>query len=53
MRIYLKAMLIGLALGCLVATVIYAANEQMQPPTMRVLSTHEALERGWSPRFEE
>lgn len=51
--IYLKAALIGLLLGCTIAAATYVADRQMQPPTMRVLSTHEALERGWSPRFEE
>jgi hypothetical protein len=53
MRWIFEAMLIGLALGIAVAALFYQIERHYWPEPMRVLSTVEALDRGWAYEFEE
>jgi hypothetical protein len=53
MRWILEAVLIGLLLGIAVAALFYQVERYYWPEPMRVLSTVEALDRGWAYEFEE
>jgi hypothetical protein len=53
MKWIFEAMLIGLALGIAVAALFYQVERYYWPEPMRVLSTVEALDRGWAYEFEE
>jgi hypothetical protein len=54
MKWIFEAVLIGLALGIAVAALFYQVERYYWPDApMRVLSTVEALDRGWALEFEE
>lgn len=50
---YIEAVLLGLVIGVIVGFCVHVANERMQPQPMRVLSSYEAMQRGWAIEFEE